>query len=497
LLDVDPGASTNRTVFTFVGEPAAVVAGAVAAATAAKDKIDMRNHKGAHVRFGAMDVCPFVPVANVTMEDCVECAKQAGEKLAEALDIPIYLYGEASSNPDRKTLKQIREGEYEAVESRITQPEWRPDFGPAQFRPTWGATAVGARDFLIAYNVNLLGTKEQAHRIALNIREHGRSPSEPGRCKRVMGMGWYVDEYNMAQMTFNLEDYKVSAIHTVFEECVSDAKDLGLAVVGSELVGLVPLESMLAAADYYIAKEGLFILEERQKVALAIQRLGLSSISHFDMDKRIVEYAIEPPPEPLVSSTLREFITSVGARTSAPGGGSVAAAVGAMGAALGRMMGLLSYGNRKFEKLDSVMRQALPPLHAAMVALSHNVDADTAAFERVMAAFKLGLDSPEGQSAMKHAVEVPLETMRHVDTCFASLITLAQHGNMNARSDLEVGAKCLETAAWSAHRNVLINLKEITDTAYRAEINVEAETIMANVTQGVTEVVAVLDKRAE
>ncbi|MFW6276642.1 MAG: glutamate formimidoyltransferase, partial [Bacteroidota bacterium] len=268
LLDVDPGASTNRTVYTFVGNPDSVVEGAFNAAKVAKELIDMTGHSGEHPRMGAMDVCPFVPVANVTMDECVECAKKFGKKAGEELGIPLYLYEEAAEKDYRKKLPQIRKGEYEAMKDKIVQPEWKPDFGPAEFVPSWGATATGARFFLIAYNVNLLGTNNQAHRIALNLREAGRGDDNPGRLKEVKGMGWWVDEYNMAQGTFNLTNYKVTPMHVVFEEFKRDAEALNLATAGSELVGLIPLEAMIMAADYYIEKENLFIIDEDQKIKL-------------------------------------------------------------------------------------------------------------------------------------------------------------------------------------------------------------------------------------
>eukprot|EP00294_Goniomonas_avonlea_P001266 CAMPEP_0114552394 /NCGR_PEP_ID=MMETSP0114-20121206/7102_1 /TAXON_ID=31324 /ORGANISM="Goniomonas sp, Strain m" /LENGTH=539 /DNA_ID=CAMNT_0001737269 /DNA_START=8 /DNA_END=1627 /DNA_ORIENTATION=- len=503
LLDVDPGASTNRTVFTFVGSPDAVIEGALAGARVAHKLIDMRGHKGAHVRFGAMDVCPFVPVANVTMEECVECAKKCGQRLAEELDIPVYLYEAASSRDYRKALVQIRAGEYEAIPSRIGTPEWKPDFGPAEFRPKWGATAVGARDFLIAYNVNLLGTKEQAHRIALNIRDNGRSPAEPGRCKKVKGMGWYVDEYNLAQMTFNLDDFHVTPPHVVFEECVKDARELGLAVMGSELVGLVPLEALLTASAFYEKQENLFLVDERQRVQLAVHRLGLASCSPFDIDKRVIEYAIEKPARPLVSSSLNDFIRNVGSRTSAPGGGSAAAAIAAMGAGLGAMMGWMSYGSRKFEHLDGQMRQNIPPLDSAMKALIEFVDEDTHAFEGFMTAMRLPKDTPEQAAArsqamengLKHAVNVPLRVMRCGDTCWGAMIEMAKVGNLNSRSDLEVGAKALETGIWGAHRNVLINLADIKDEEFKQSVTAEAALLMDRARANLNTVVETLEMR--
>ncbi|HCY85963.1 MAG TPA: glutamate formimidoyltransferase, partial [Desulfobacteraceae bacterium] len=257
LLDVDPGKSTNRTVYTFVGEPEAVVEGALASARVARERIDMRTHTGEHHRMGAMDVCPFIPVANVTMEECVEISKEFGRRAGEELGIPIYLYEESATQEYRRKLPQIREGQYEAVKDRIVMPEWKPDFGPAKFIPEWGATVTGARFFLIAYNVNLLSTPNQAHRIALNLREAGRGPEEPGQFKEVKGMGWYVADYNLAQVTVNLNNYLVTPPHILYEAVRDEAAKLKIGVTGSEIVGVVPLDAILQAADYYIEKEGL------------------------------------------------------------------------------------------------------------------------------------------------------------------------------------------------------------------------------------------------
>ena len=504
LLDVDPGKSTNRTVYTFVGSPEAVVEGALNAARTAYELIDMSKHSGEHPRMGAMDVCPFVPVANVTMDDCVECAKAFGERAAEELGIPLYLYEEAATQDYRKSLKQIRAGEYEGMKDKITKEEWKPDFGPAKFVPRWGATATGARFFLIAYNVNILGTKEQSHRIALNLREQGRGADEPGRLKAVKGMGWYVDEYDMAQVSMNLDNYTITPPHVAFEECVRDAKELNLAVAGSEIVGLIPLEAMMLAADYYIEKENLFILEEKQKIHLVIQRLGLNSVSTFVPEKRIIEYMIEEEnTEPLVSMTVRDFIELTGARTSAPGGGSASALIAGMGAALGTMVGWMTYGKRKFEEKDETMRRLIPPLHFAMKDLIPMIDADTNAFNDYMDALGMPKKTDEQKAArtaamqagLKKAVDVPLSTMRIADRCWDTMEEMALHGNINSRSDLEVGAKALETGIWGAYKNVMINLPSITDEDFKLKITGEADALLARAKEKCISVLARLEER--
>ena len=504
LLDVDPGASTNRTVYTFVGEPAAVVVGALAAARVANELIDMRTHNGEHPRMGAMDVCPFVPVSGVTMEDCVACATQFGRRAAEELGVPIYLYEEASQRDERKSLKDIRAGEYEALEGKLGRPEWKPDFGPAAFVPRWGATAVGARFFLIAYNVNVLGTKEQAHRVALDVREQGRGPNEPGLLKEVKGIGWYVDEYGMAQVSMNLDDYRVTPPHVAFEACVERAAALNVAVAGSELVGLVPRAAMLMAADFYIERENLFILEERQKIRLAVERLGLNSVTPFDPNTRIIEYLVsDAGAEPLASSSVRAFVEALGARTASPGGGSAAAAIAAMGAALGSMVGRMTYGRRKFESLDPMMRKNIPPVYRAMQGLIPMIDADTDAFGEYMDATSLPAGTAQERDArtramqdgLQKAVEVPLTTMRTADACWGAMVELAQHGGLSMRSDLEVGARALETGIWGAYRNVLINLGDIEDKAFCDRVRSEADALATQARDQLECVMAVIDAR--
>lgn len=504
LLDVDPGKSTNRTVYTFVGSPEAVVEGALASARVARALIDMRTHTGEHPRMGAMDVCPFVPVANVTMEECVACAHEFGRRAAEELGIPIFLYEAAATQPHRTALKQIRHGEYEALAERIVQPEWKPDFGPAAFVPEWGATATGARFFLVAYNVNVLGTKEQAHRIALNVREQGRGEGEPGRLPAVKAIGWFVDEYNMAQVSMNLDNYTITPPHVAFEECARDARELNLAVAGSELVGLIPLEAMLMAAEFYIAKENLFIIDERQKIRLVVERLGLNSVSPFDPDKRIIEYMIEREgSEPLASMSVRGFVELLGARTSAPGGGSASALIAAMGAGLGAMVGWMTYGKRKFEEKDAVMRRLIPPLDEAMRALIPMIDADTNAFNDYMDALGMPKDTDEHKAArsaamqagLRKAIDVPLGTMRIADRCWPAMLEMAEHGNMASKSDLEVGAKALETGIWGAYKNVVINLRGIKDQDVALRIQAEADALLARAKEQCIAVLSALDAR--
>ena len=504
LLDVDPGVSTNRTVYTFVGEPEAVVAGALAAARVARERIDMRRHSGEHPRIGALDVCPFVPVSLVSMEDCIVCAESFGERMASELDLPVFLYAHAARADHRRTLQQIRAGEYEGLAARVGVPDWKPDYGPSGFVPGWGATAAGARGFLVAYNVNVLGTKEQAHRIALDLREAGRGSGEVGRLRAVRAIGWSVEEYGLAQVSMNLEDFHVTGPHEAFLACVDEAKALGLAVCGSELVGLIPLEAVLLAADYFVRTENLFLLDEAQKVRLVVERLGLSSVQPFVPTKRIIEYMLPPDESPLASKGVRDFVRALGARTPTPGGGSASALIAAMGAALGAMVGFMTYGKRRFEDKDALMRALIPPLHGAMEALVPIIDQDSRAFDGYMAALGLPKESAleqtqrhaAMQAGLRDAVVVPLSAMRIVDGCWEALEALATHGNFASRSDLEVGARALEMGSWGCGRNVAINLGAIEDEAFRSAIATEAEALGRRAVERRDRVLGILDERA-
>ncbi|MCD4740859.1 MAG: glutamate formimidoyltransferase [Desulfobacteraceae bacterium] len=504
LLDVDPGKSTNRTVVTFVGSPKAVIEGALNSAKIARELIDMSKHKGEHHRMGAMDVCPFIPVANVTMEECVEISKKFGVRAAKEIGIPIYLYEESSNIAYRKKLPQIREGQYEAIKERIITKEWKPDFGPAQFLPEWGATATGARFFLIAYNVNLLSTPNQAHRIALNLREAGRGEDKHGKLKEVKGMGWYVDEYNLAQVTVNLNNYLVTPPHILFEEVKKEAAKLNVAVTGSEMVGLVPLEAMLLAADYYIEKENLFIIDQDQKIRLAIQRLGLNSVAPFNPKEKIIEYIVgQDKNEPLANLTLRGFIEEVASRSSAPGGGSVAAAIAALGAGLGSMVAKLTLGVRKFEKIDSKMREIIPALHDASNALISMIDADTEAFNDFVKALSLPKATKEEekyrteqmQQGLKKAIKIPLSTMQTADKAWDAFEQAAQHVNIASKSDVEVGVRALEMGIWGAYKNVMINMTDIKDATYKKETLLIAENIKNRAKIMCDKILNILEKR--
>jgi glutamate formiminotransferase/formiminotetrahydrofolate cyclodeaminase len=506
LLDVDPGSSTNRTVYTFVGDENTVIEGALAAAKVAKELIDMTKQTGEHPRMGAMDVCPFVPVANVTMEECIEVSKKFAKRAADELGIAMYLYENSSDRDYRKKLPDIRKGEYEAMSEKVKKEGWEPDYWSGEFDPKWGCTATGARNFLIAYNINVLGTWNQAHRIALNLREAGRGEDKPGRLKETKGLGWQVDDYNIAQISMNLNDFHVTPMHIAYEEAKKDAQKMNIGVSGSEIVGLVPLEAMLMAADYYIEKESLFIVDESQKIKLVVNRLGLSSVQHFIPEKRIIEYVIgQEKNEPLASLSVRDFVGEVAARTSAPGGGSVSAAVAAMGAGLGNMVAWLTFGYRKYEEYDSKLREIIPNLVQTTEDLIPLIDADTNAFSDFMEAMRLPQNTDEEkairkqaiQDGMKVAIEVPMQTIKTADRVWDDLVEVAKIGNFSSRSDLEVGARALEVGIWGAYRNVIINLDSIDDQSYRNEKEKEALEYSERAKEKMKEILNIVSNRTK
>ena len=504
LLDVDPGKSTNRTVYTFVGEPNAVLEGALNAAKVARRLIDMRKHSGEHPRMGALDVCPFIPISNITMDECVELSKQFAERLSNELGVPVYLYEYASNKDYRKRLPDIREGEYEGLPHKIKLPEWEPDYGPAEFIPEWGATVTGARNFLIAYNINVLGTKQQAHRIALNLREVGRGETEPGLLKEVKAIGWYVDEYKTAQISMNLTNYLVTPPHIAFEAALNEARKLNVALAGSEIVGLIPLNAVLMAAEYYIKKENLMLLDIDSKIKLVVDRLGLNSITPFDPKKKIIEFMIEDNSyEPLINMSVKDFINEIAARTSSPGGGSASAAIAAIGAGLVTMVGQLTYGIRKFENVDKEIRAVLPKLYETTQRLIPMIDRDMQAFDEYMQAMRLPKETEIEQKirnermqfGLKKAIEVPLNTMKIANSIWNEVKQIAQYGNIASHSDVEVGARALEVGIWGAYRNVLINLPQIEDQSFKENVLEEANQIVKFAEMSCKEVLEIIEKR--
>jgi glutamate formiminotransferase/formiminotetrahydrofolate cyclodeaminase len=384
LLDANPDDKANRTVYTIVGQPDAVVNAVISGAKVAKRLINMERQSGDHPRIGALDVCPFKPVKGMSKEACVECSRAFAERLSSELAVPVYLYELSSTQEHRKTLAQIREGEYEGLPDKIVRPEWKPDFGPAQFISSWGATVTGARCYSLNYNINLLATKEQANRIALNIREEGRSPDQPGRLKGVKAQGRLIPERRIAQISVTVTDPETTPIHVVYEECLKDAKGLRIAVIGSQLEGMVPLSAIISAADYFIHKDDLFIIDEEQKIRLAIERLGLDSFEKFDPKSQIIEYIIDQGSSgAIVSLSVRGFIETVAGRSYTPGGLAVAATAAALGSSLATMSGWMTFGLKRFENLEMTMRELIPPLTGSteelmkLMDLSHNDNTTT------------------------------------------------------------------------------------------------------------------------
>ena len=492
LLDVDAGADTNRTVYTFVGTPDAVSEAAFRGAVEAASLIDMSKHQGAHPRMGALDVCPIVPVSGVTMDQCVEAARALGRRLAEALALPVYFYEYAATRPERRNLADIRAGEYEGLRQKLADPAWAPDAGPAAFNERLGATVVGAREFLIAYNVNV-NTRDQklANEVALNIREAGRLKRDsknqvvtdkqgrelrvPGRLKAVRAIGWYIEQYRQAQVSVNLLSYRTTPLHEVFETTREEAGKLGLVVTGSELVGMTPLEPLVEAGRFYLRKQGRSAgLPERELVELAIRTLGLSQLSPFDPDKRIIEYAVRVAG-PLASMTIERFADEVSSNSPAPGGGSVAALAGSLGAALAAMVANLTVGKKGYEaawESSSTLAERAQALKAALLVA---VDDDTKAFDDVLAAMRLPKVTEEQQrvreaaiaAAYEKATAVPLATARLCLQALELAKEAAITGNRNSVSDAGVGALLAKAGLDAAILNVRINLPSVREGGFK------------------------------
>lgn len=504
LLDVDPGADTNRTVYTFVGEPEPVLEAALRAAFVARGLIDMAAQHGAHPRMGALDVCPFVPVTGVSMDECVALAKRAAARMAEELGVPIYLYENAASRPERHSLADIRSGEYEALPEKLKKPEWNPDYGPASFVPAWGATAVGARDFLIAYNVNLnTRDKKLANDIAMSIREGGRAARDangaiikgadgknvmvPGRLKNVRAIGWYIDTYKKAQVSINLTNFHETPLHMVYETVKEEAEKLGVSVCGSELVGLVPLKPLLDAGMYYLRRMGKSAgAPELELVETAISTLGLDTVAPFEPDKKIIDY-VAMPEAPLVGMRLSDFLDNVSSDSPAPGGGSVSALAGSLAAALSAMVANLTVGKKGYEEVWESMSDLALRAQAVKQALCRAIDDDTNAFNSVMDAMKLPKASDEDrrvreealQAGYKLAIEVPLSTAK---ACVEALrlALLAVDGNKNSASDAGVAALMARAGTHGAGLNVLINLSSIQDQNYVTEMKSQVRFLRAS-----------------
>jgi glutamate formiminotransferase/formiminotetrahydrofolate cyclodeaminase len=509
LLDVDPGKATNRTVITFVGEPENVVEAAFRLIKKAQELIDMSKQKGEHPRFGATDVCPFVPVANANMQDCIECANKLGERVGKELNIPVYLYENAATNKQRKNLATIRAGEYEGIPDKIIKSEWKPDFGPASFQPKSGNIAIGARDFLIAYNVNLNTTStRRANNVAFDVREQGRvktddgTPTgkvvtdesgnplrESGACKGVKAIGWFIEEYGVAQISMNITNITETPLHKAFDECNKSAFNRGMRVTGSELVGLVPLKCMVDAGKYFLEKQERSVgVSDSELIKIAVKSMGLDELKPFDPKKNIIEYMIaEEEHRPLVKMDLKDFADETASESPAPGGGSIAAYVGSIGISLGTMVANLSSHKRGWDERwqeFSVWAEKGQKFKDKLLWL---VDEDTHAFNKIMDAFKLPKNSNEEkqerskaiQNATKYAIEVPFQVMETSLETFEVIKAMAQIGNPNSASDAGVGALCAKAAVIGAYLNVKINVSDLNDENFKSEILKKAESIVA------------------
>ncbi len=510
LLDVDPGASTNRTVVTFVGSPEAAVEAAFRGIQKAAELIDMRKQTGAHPRMGATDVCPFIPVSEVSWEEAVECAKALGKRVAGELKIPVYLYERAASNPSRSNLSIIRAGEYEGFFEKIKQPAWQPDFGAAEFNAKSGATVIGARDFLVAYNVNLnTRSTRRANSVAFDVRENGRVKTEdgtptgkkvldekgepvriPGLLKHVKAIGWFVEEYGIAQVSMNLTNISETPLHAAFDACAESAARRGLRATGSEVVGMLPKKCLLEAGRYFLRKqkwsEGA---SEEGLIDLAIRSMGLSELKPFDPREKVIEYKIEEVAgKSLVKLNLRQFCNETLSDSPAPGGGSVAALMGALGASLGGMVANLSAGKRGWEEKLGLFSEWAVKGQQLKDELLMLVDEDTAAFNKVMAAFGLPKDSAEEkaarskaiQSANQHAAEIPLKVMETASSSYDLLGQMAEQGNPASISDVGVGLLATRACIEGAGMNVRINLSSLKDEQVKSSLQAKMEKLLAS-----------------
>ena len=488
LLNVDPGKATNRTVVTFVGSPEAVVEAAYRAIKKAGDLIDMRTHRGEHPRLGATDVCPLIPIAGISMEETAVWARRLAERVGGELQIPVYLYEAAQPDKRRSNLSVIRAGEYEGFFKKIKLPEWAPDYGPVEFDSRRGGTVIGARDFLVAYNVNLNTTStRRANAIAFDVREAGRVIKEgersvqvPGTLKAVKAIGWYIEEYGVAQISMNLTNIGITPVHMAFDEVCRAAEERGIRVTGSELVGLIPLQAMLDAGKYFLKKQQRSTgVSEKELIRIAILSMGLDELGPFKPEERIIEYLLhDATADRLVRMSLTDFADETASESPAPGGGSISAYAGALGAALGTMVANLSSHKKGWDDRWEVFSNWADKGQRHKDELLRLVDADTRAFNGIMAAFALPKGSEAekrvrheaSQRATRTAIEVPLSVM---ETAFASLEVIgamAAEGNPNSVSDAGVGALCARTAVLGAFLNVRINAAGCDDKSYVAQV---------------------------
>lgn len=492
LLDVDPGKATNRTVFTFVGHPDAVVEAAFEAIAVAGRLIDMSKHIGAHPRMGATDVCPLIPISGISIEELVPYAHKLGKRVAEELGVPVYLYEAAATSPQRKSLGDIRSGEYEGLAVKIKDPVWAPDYGKAEFNAYSGATVIGVRDFLVAYNINLNSSSvKKANAIAFDVREQGRilkkqgetvidkngePVRQPGKLKSVKGIGWYIEEYGVAQISMNLTNINVTPLHIAFDACVESAQQRGIRVTGSEIVGMVPKRVLVEAGRYFLEKQKASAgLSERELMKLAVKTLGLEEFAPYPLDKKIIEYAIAKPQDSaLTDLTVSGYADLTASESPAPGGGSASAAVGAFGTALGVMVANLTSSKKGYEKHWKMYSDYAVQGQDIKQRLLRLVDEDTQAYNGIIDAVRLPKATDEEIAirnkamveATRHAIEVPFRAMETAAEAIPLIAAMVEKGNPNSVSDAAVGGLCLRTAITGAYYNVRINMKDFEDKPY-------------------------------
>ena len=527
LLNVDPGNATNRTVITFIGEPQNVIDAAFLLVKTAQENIDMSSHKGEHPRMGATDVCPLVPISNITMQETVEWAQKLAKKIGNELGIPVYCYEEAATKPERKNLANCRSGEYEAMSKKIETKEWKPDYGPDKFNETVkksGVTAVGARDFLIAYNVNLNTTStRRANSIAFDIREAGRIKREsgkldgkiikdkkgnplrePGMFKSVKGIGWFIKEYNIAQISYNLTDINVSPLHLVFDKTCEQAIKKGIRVTGSELIGLVPKKVLIDAGEYFLKKQKRSLgVPESEIINIAVKSLGLDDLFDFNPKERIIEYLIDEPKEKLSYLSLTDFANETSSESPAPGGGSISAYCGTLAASLTTMVANLSSHKRgwddRWEFFSDWAKKSLDVQNE----LIDLVDKDTDAFNQIIESIRLPKDTEEEikkrneaiSKATKNAILVPLSIMEKAYDCMKITKEMALHGNPNSISDAGVACLCAIAAIKGGLLNVKINCKDFNDLKFIESINKKTDSIIKKSEKLEIEIMNVVEKK--
>jgi glutamate formiminotransferase/formiminotetrahydrofolate cyclodeaminase len=525
LLNVDPGKATNRTVVTFVGTPQAVIDSAFVAIKKAGELIDMSKHKGEHPRMGATDVCPLIPIANISMEETAKWAVKLAKRVGEELSIPAYLYEAAQPNTNRNNLSVIRAGEYEGFFKKIKLPEWKPDFGPAEYDAKRGATVIGARDFLVAYNVNLNTTStRRANSIAFDVREAGRVKREgnsingkivtdengnpvniPGSLKSVKAIGWFIEEYGVAQISMNLTNINITPLHIAFDEVCKKATDRGIRVTGSELVGLVPLKSLIDAGKYFLLKQQRSVgVSEKELIKIAIKTMGLDELSPFNPQERIIEYLLKNKADSkLVNMTLTDFADETASESPAPGGGSISAYIGALGVSLATMVANLSSHKKGWDDQWETFSQWAEKGQYYKDELIKLVDADTAAFNKIMTAFGLPKGTDEEklnrkmaiQEATKFAIEIPFKVMQLSFESMTLIKAMADIGNPNSVSDAGVGALCARSAVMGAFMNVRINASGYDDTTYVTEILAKGKDIETKTIALETEILKIVNDK--